>query len=242
VSPIAVSLQNALAFAKKISFNMSSSSSLVGIEVSQDHIVAHILDRESFRCANSADQRPLLLEKLSMPCSCLVVVEATGCNDEALVRDLTAAAHQVSVFRIDREILMRVESDDESKQRYEILRSVPGVGDVTAAMLIAELPELGQLGRQAIASLVGIAPQNIDSGEFSGQRRLRGARSSSRVALYMAALAATRCNPVLQEFYLRLTAQGKNPKVALAACMRKLLVILNTMVKKNTRWKLAVND
>ncbi len=144
--------------------------------------------------------------------------------------------------RIDREILQLVQSDDDWRPRYELLKSVPGVGDVTAATLVAELPELGHLNRQEIAALVGVAPMNHDSGQFRGQRRIRGGRRSLRAALYMAALVGTRHNPVLKEFYQRLKAQGKKSKVALTACIRKLLVILNTMVKNNTHWKLAPHD
>jgi transposase len=143
--------------------------------------------------------------------------------------------------RIDREILKLVESDDDWQQRYELLKSVPGVGEVTAATLIAELPELGQLNRQEIAALVGVAPMNNDSGLFRGQRRIKGGRAALRATLYMAALAATTHNPILKEFYQHLKSKGKKPKVALTACMRKLLVILNTMVKNNTQWKLASN-
>lgn len=141
--------------------------------------------------------------------------------------------------RIDREILKLVESDDDWQDRYELLQSVPGVGDVTAVTLLAELPELGQLNRQEIAALVGVAPRNRDSGQFRGQRRIKGGRASLRATRSMAALVGARHNPVLKDFYQRLIAQGKKAKVALTACIRKLLVILNTMVKNNTHWKLA---
>jgi transposase len=102
--------------------------------------------------------------------------------------------------------------------------------------LIAEVPELGQLNRQKISALVGVAPFNRDSGQFRGRRTIFGGRRAVRSALYMAALAARRCNPVIREFADRLEAQGKLPKVILVACMRKLLVILNSMVKTNTHW------
>lgn len=141
--------------------------------------------------------------------------------------------------RIDREILKLVESEDDWRQRYELLKSVPGVGEVTAATLVAQLPELGRLNRQEIAALVGVAPINRDSGQFRGQRRIQGGRAPLRTTLYMAALVATRHNPRLKQFYERLREQGKQAKVALTACMRKLLVILNTMVKNNTPWQLA---
>ena len=143
--------------------------------------------------------------------------------------------------RIDREILKLIASDDDWQQRYDLVKSTPGIGDVNAANLVAKLPELGQLNRQQISALVGIAPMNHDSGQFRGQRRIKGGRASLRATLYMAALVATRCNPVIREFYQRLKANGKPSKVALTACMRKLLVILNTMAKTNSHWRLAAN-
>ena len=140
------------------------------------------------------------------------------------------------IRRIDSEISRLIKSDEEWKGRSELLQSAPGVGEVTATTLIAEVPELGQLNRQKISALVGVAPFNRDSGQFRGRRTIFGGRRAVRSALYMAALAARRCNPVIREFADRLEAQGKLPKVILVACMRKLLVILNSMVKTNTHW------
>lgn len=121
----------------------------------------------------------------------------------------------------------------------DLLQSAPGVGPVTALTLVAELPELGHLDRQAIAALVGVAPMNRDSGRKRGKRRTQGGRANVRSVLYMAALSATRFNPVIREFYERLLRRGKERKVALTACMRKLLVILNAMVKSQTPWRHA---
>jgi transposase len=140
------------------------------------------------------------------------------------------------IRRIDSEIAKLVKSDDQWKGKYELLQSTPGVGAVTATTLIAEVPELGQLNRQKIAALVGVAPYNRDSGQFRGRRTIYGGRRSVRSALYMAAMTARRHNPVIRAFADRLAVQGKLPKVILVACMRKLLVILNTMVKTNTHW------
>ena len=137
---------------------------------------------------------------------------------------------------INEEIARLVQSDDDWKGKAELLKSVPGVGDVTANTLIAEVPELGQLNRQKISALVGVAPFNRDSGQFRGRRSIFGGRRAVRSALYMAALTAKQRNPVIREFAQRLQAQGKRPKVILVACMRKLLVILNTMVKTNSHW------
>jgi transposase len=120
-----------------------------------------------------------------------------------------------------------------------LLQTVPGVGPTLARTLVAHLPELGALNRKQIAALVGVAPINCDSGQFRGQRRIHGGRASIRQYLYMGALTATRCNPVIRAFYARLLAEKKPKKVALVACMRKLLVILNAMVAHNTEWALA---
>jgi transposase len=125
------------------------------------------------------------------------------------------------------------------REKDELLKSVPGIGDVTACTLLAELPELGQLNRKQIAALVGVAPFNRDSGRFQGKRHIRGGRSSVRTPLYMATLAATRFNPVIRTFYQHLLAQGKEKKVALVACMRKLLTILNAILRHRLPWCLA---
>jgi len=141
------------------------------------------------------------------------------------------------IQRIEKELLALLESDDEWKHKGEIIQSTPGIGPVTTGSLLAELPELGHLNRQEIAALVGVAPFNRDSGRFHGKRSIWGGRASVRNVLYMAALSARRCNPAVKAFAKRLEAQGKPFKVVIVACMRKLLVILNTMLKTNTLWK-----
>jgi len=123
------------------------------------------------------------------------------------------------------------------RAQEDLLRSVPGVGPVTARMLIALLPELGTLSRRAIASLVGVAPLNRDSGQQRGRRAIWGGRAAVRAPLYMATVVATRRNPVIRAFYQRLLAAGKRPLVALVAAMHKLLTILNAMVKHQTSWQ-----
>ena len=117
-----------------------------------------------------------------------------------------------------------------------ILRSTPGVGPVLSVSLLAGVPELGQLSRQKLAALVGVAPLNRDSGAYRGTRKVWGGRAQVRAVLYMAAVSASRANPVIREFYQRLVAAGKKPKVALTACMRRLVCILNSMIKNGTRW------
>ena len=123
------------------------------------------------------------------------------------------------------------------REQDDLLQSVPGVGAVTAATLLAELPELGQLNRKKIAALVGVAPFHRDSGVYRGKRTIWGGRGSVRAILYMAALSAKRFNPVIKQFYERLTQAGKPAKVALTACMRKLLTILNAMMQSRTSWQ-----
>jgi transposase len=123
------------------------------------------------------------------------------------------------------------------RENEELLRGVPGVGPVVARTLLAELPELGSLPPKQLAALVGVAPLNRDSGAFRGRRAVWGGRATVRAALYMGALVATRHNPQIKEFYERLLGAGKPRKVALVACMRKLLIILNAMLKNRTRWR-----
>lgn len=122
------------------------------------------------------------------------------------------------------------------READDLLQSVPGVGDVTAHTLIASLPELGTLDRRAIAKLVGVAPLNHDSGQHRGQRTIWGGRADVRRVVYMAALVASRWNPVIRAFYRRLRLAGKAPKLALVACMRKLLTILNSILKTKRPW------
>jgi transposase len=137
---------------------------------------------------------------------------------------------------IEKAIEDLVESDDEWRQKTELVQSVPGLGGVTATTLLADVPELGQLNRQQISSLVGLAPFNRDSGQHQGKRTIGGGRKSVRSVLYMAALAARRCNPVIKAFADRLAQHGKPFKVVLTACMRKLLVIVNSLVKSGQPW------
>lgn len=124
------------------------------------------------------------------------------------------------------------------RKKDDLLRSAPGVGPVLATMLIADLPELGRLNRKQIAALVGVAPLNRDSGTLKGKRTVWGGRAGLRAVLYMATVTATRFNPTIKAFYERLKQAGKAPKVALTACMRKLLTILNAMVKHNAHWNM----
>ena len=122
-----------------------------------------------------------------------------------------------------------------------LLQSTNGIGPVASATLIAQLPELGRLNRREIAALVGVAPMSNDSGNRKGRRRVQGGRFEIRRVLYMATLTATRYNPVIRAFYERLKAAGKLPKVALVACMRKLLTMLNAMVRTGKPWDASLH-
>lgn len=137
---------------------------------------------------------------------------------------------------LDRALRTLIKKTPCWREKDELMQSVPGVGPVLSGRLLAELPELGVIDRKKIAALVGVAPFNCDSGQYRGLRRIWGGRAAIRTALYMAALSAVRCNPLLRVFYHRLRAAGKKPKVALTACMRKLLVILNTILRNGTPW------
>lgn len=128
------------------------------------------------------------------------------------------------------------------REKEEVLRSVPGVGPVLTTTLFANLPELGTLTRKEVAALAGVAPFPRDSGTLKGRRTIWGGRAHVRAALYMAALVATRKNPVIRAFYQRLCQAGKAKKLALTACMRKLLTILNAMLKKGTPWRVAASQ
>jgi transposase len=138
---------------------------------------------------------------------------------------------------LEAELAEAIEASPAWRAREVLLRTAPGVGPVLARTLVAELPELGTLDRKRLAALVGVAPFNRDSGAFRGRRRVWGGRARVRAALYMGALVATRCNPLIRAFYRRLLAAGKPKKVALVACMHKLLTILNAMLRSQTAWR-----
>jgi transposase len=143
--------------------------------------------------------------------------------------------YQIAEF--DELIEQHISSDDDLRQKNKILRSAKGVGPQTSAMLLSLLPELGQLNRQEIAALVGVAPYDFCSGKFAGQSHIFGGRKEIRNALYMAVLSAKRFNPVIHRFAKRLIAKGKLPKVVITACIRKLIIILNTMIRNQTLWR-----
>lgn len=140
------------------------------------------------------------------------------------------------IEEVDKELQRRIEASSVWREKDRLLRSTPGVGPTLSLALLAGVPELGTLNRQKVSKLVGIAPLNRDSGTLRGTRRIWGGRSDVRNVLYMGTLSAVRHNPVIREFYQRLVSRGKPKKVALVACMRKLLSILNRMLKDGTAW------
>lgn len=137
----------------------------------------------------------------------------------------------------ERLIQIRIEAVTALARRRTVLCSIPGIGETTAAILIAELPELGRIGHKQIAALVGVAPINHDSGLSRGQAHIGGGRLSVRCALYMATLSAIRANPPIRAFYKRLRAQGKPAKLALTAAMRKLIIMANAMIENDSTWQ-----
>lgn len=137
---------------------------------------------------------------------------------------------------IENEIDDRIKASPVWQTKNKLLQSVPGIGKTTASLLIATLPELGKLNRRQIASIVGLAPMNRDSGTFRGRRMITGGRAAIRAGLYMPILSAVRYNPKIKQFYDRLIAVGKLEKVALTACMRKLLTMLNAIIRENQPW------
>lgn len=143
------------------------------------------------------------------------------------------------IDELKQQIEQLVDTQAEFQQKDQILQSVPGVGPLTSAILISDLPELGQLNRKQAAALVGVAPFNNDSGHHRGKRRVKGGRAGVRKMLYMATITATKHNPVIKEFYNRLLKKGKPTKVAIVACMRKLLTILNAMLRSGVSWHFA---
>jgi transposase len=141
------------------------------------------------------------------------------------------------IDKIESDIGKMIKNSPIWRCKDDILQSVPGIGPITSAVLICDLPELGVLSSKKIAMLAGLAPLNCDSGKYKGRRRIWGGRASVRSGLYMATLAAIRCNPAIKGFYQRLIAAGKCHKVAATACMRKLLIIVNAMLRDQTLWE-----
>jgi transposase len=183
-------------------------------------------------------RRRQLVEMIGMERARLEHAPATGPITRELRRHIRWLERRVD--DVDDDIGRSIAAHPTWRVNEELLRSVPGIGPTTARTLLAELPELGRLDRRRIAALVGVAPVNCDSGQYRGQRHIWGGRASVRATLYMAALVATRRNAPLAAFYRRLRERGKTAKVALVAVMRKLLTIVNAMMKHQVRWNAEV--
>jgi transposase len=140
------------------------------------------------------------------------------------------------VERLEKSLSAYVDEQSEWSEKRELLISTPGVGNTLVYTLLADLPEIGTLNNKEIGALVGVAPMNRDSGSMRGKRKIKGGRASVRTILYMATLSATQCNPVIKHFYKKLVEQGKHKKVAIVACMRKFITILNAMVRDKKEW------
>ncbi len=162
-----------------------------------------------------------------------------GMAPEAVAKRIRAHVRwlEKELARTDRELDEAIGQSETWSRNEALLRSVPGVGPVLARTLLAELPELGTLSHRRLCALVGVAPFNRDSGTLRGKREVWGGRAHVRASLYMGALVAVRHNPRLKEFYERLLSAGKPKKVALVACMRKLLTILNALMRDRANWR-----
>ena len=144
---------------------------------------------------------------------------------------------QAQIEKLDQHIAALVETIDEWREKRDLLQTVPGIGPQVVNTLVADLPELGTLSNKQIAALVGVAPFNRDSGKLRGKRRIRGGRASVRTVLFMAMLTSVQHNPIIRATYQRLVGNGKHKKVALIACMRKMVTILNAMLRDQTPWR-----
>jgi len=192
-----------------------------------------IPDKTSQKIKDLLVRRSQLLEMSTMEKNRLQILpKALHRSIKSLLRML-----QNQIETVTRQIEQEVAKVDQWRTKMAIMTSVPGVGKVLAYTFLSELPELGSLNRKEIAALVGVAPINRDSGKLNGKRRIRGGRHRVRTVMFMAMLSSIQCNPVFKRFYERLKAQGKIPKVALIACMRKMIVVLNTMVKNQESWR-----
>ena len=192
-------------------------------------------DAETQHLAGLVARRRQLLDMLGAEQRRLAQAAPTGAVTRNLRTHIRWLERQVA--HLDTDIGHAVQHSPVWRVHDDLLRSVPGIGPITARTLLAELPELGTLDRRAVAALVGVAPFNRDSGRWRGQRHIAGGRASLRASMYMAALSAARCNPPLRHFYHRLLAAGKPKKVALVAVMRKLLTIVNAMFRDQQAWK-----
>lgn len=194
--------------------------------------VRPLLDEQSQQLASLIGRRRQLLDLLTMEKNRLPGSRGPAQSSVKAVVEIL----EQHIQQMDQQIEELILSSESWKAKQDVLQSVPGIGPVVSSSLIGQLPELGTLSSPTITALVGLAPYNRDSGSFKGKRIIWGGRKSARDILYMAALVASRHNPIIRSFYQKLCAAGKPKKVALVACMRKLLLILNAMLKNNQTW------
>jgi len=219
----------------------------MGCLVKNDRIDAHVIavfgEAVDPQITRLPDEDALELQGLLARRSQLVAMRVQESNRLALMKGAMRKQIKSHIAWLDKaidevstDLTARLRTSAAWREKDELLRSLKGVGPVTSGTLMASLPELGVLDRRSIAALVGLAPFNRDSGTFRGRRAIWGGRAQVRHILYMAATSAVRSNPVIKTFYERMIARGKPHKVAMVACMRKMLTILNAMTRNNTHW------
>lgn len=209
-------------------------------------VIAHYASAIAPKVTKALSEQQQKLKALVVRRRQLVEFRASEKNHKEHVHHeeiLTSIKHiienlSLEIDSIEKMITDLINADPDMQEKIDRLTSVPGIGKTTAAVLVSDLPELGQFNRQEIAALVGVAPINRDSGQFKGKRMIGAGRAYVRKALFMAMLAVIQFNQRLRSFYLHLLAAGKTRMVALLAAMRKLVVILNSMLKNNQSWKL----
>jgi transposase len=219
----------------------------VGIDVSQATLdTASLPEGEPRRFKNDDTGIAAIVEWLKGSPVKRIVLEATGGYETVLATVLPVARQDIQepitwlderIARFEGDLDERLRKSEVWKEKVELLEAVPGVGKVTIFTLRARLPELGHLNRGRIAARAGVAPFNDDSGKRRGQRYIRGGRGEARCVLYLVTLTARRWNPAIKTFFDRLSAAGKPFKLAMTACMRKLLTLLNVIVKNGAAWK-----
>lgn len=191
------------------------------------------IDPEASRIRDLIVRRRQLIEMRTMEKNRLPIMPA----DLAASIQTLITVLNTEIKEVDRLLDQAVQGHTQWRQHRELLTSMPGIGNTVAYTLLGDLPELGSLTRKQIAALTGVAPFNRDSGKLRGKRRVRGGRSIARTALYLAALSAIRFNPDIQGFYRRLVNAGKHKKVAITACIRKMVTMLNAMTRDGEAWK-----
>jgi transposase len=193
------------------------------------------------------DEASQKLENLLTRRSQIIDITVAENNRRKQVRDKIVLRHiqdhidwlESELKNLAAELKESIRQNPQFAEKVKLLKSMPGVGDNLSCSLVANLGELGHLNQREISALVGVAPLNRDSGKLRGRRMICGGRSTIRKALFLPALSASRCNPVIRDLYQRLIAKGKSKKVALVACMHKMIIILNSMAKNNTPWNYA---